>query len=89
MSTAATILHIQGREPGAVERALEAIFAREERSRVLRLEGTFSAILTRVGDPDLPAAYRYLICRPHAASAWTPLLELGNRAEGLDVELSR
>lgn len=88
MSTATTVLHIQGHEPEAVERALEAIFAREGRPRVLRLQGTFSAVLARATDPDLAAGYRYLICRPHAGSAWTPLLELGNRAEGLDRALS-
>ena len=89
MSTVSTILHIYGHDADAVERALTAIFAGEERPTVLRLEGTFSAVLARVTDPDLDAAYRYLICRPHDVSRWTPVLELGNRTEGLDVELSR
>lgn len=89
MPAAITVLHVQGRDPLAVETALDAIFAAEERPRVLRLEGTYSATLARVSDPDLSAAYRYLILRPHDTSPWTPVLELGNRTEGLDVELSR
>jgi hypothetical protein len=56
---------------------------------VLRLEGSFSAVLARAADPDLTAAYRYLICRPHAAAAWVPVLALGERADGLEAELSR
>jgi hypothetical protein len=89
MPTAITVLHVQGRDPLAVEAALDAVFAAEERPRVLRLEGTYAAVLARLSDPDLSAAYRYLILRPHDASPWTPVLELGNRTEGLDVELSR
>ncbi len=89
MSIATTIFHIQGRAPEAVERALEQVFEREERSRVLRVEGTYSAVLARAADPALEASYRYLILRPKADSGWTPLLELGNRTVGLDQELSR
>lgn len=89
MSAVITVLHVHGRDPLAVEAALDAVFAAEERPRVLRLEGTYAAVLARVSDPDLSAAYRYLILRPHDASPWTPMLELGNRTEGLDVELSR
>jgi hypothetical protein len=89
MSTVSTILHIYGHDADAVERALTTIFAAEDRVNVLRLEGTFSAVLERVTDPDLDTSYRYLICRPHDVSRWTPVLELGNRTEGLDVELSR
>ncbi|HEY7832623.1 MAG TPA: hypothetical protein VIG30_03555, partial [Ktedonobacterales bacterium] len=83
------ILNIQGKTTEAVESALTEIFAGEERPRVLRLEGSFSAVLARAADPDLTAAYRYLICRPHAAAAWVPVLALGERADGLEVELSR
>ena len=89
MSISNTILHVQGQRPEAVEEALTAIFAREERPRALRIEGTYSAVLARATDPDLAASYRYVILRPHGAATWTPLLELGNRTEGLDVELSR
>jgi hypothetical protein len=89
MSTSLTVLHVQGFQPEDVEQALAAIFASEERTQALRLEGTYSAVLARVLDPALPAAYRYLLCRPHPASRWTPLLELGNRTVGLEVELSR
>lgn len=89
MTTPTTILHADGRAPDEVEQALAAIFAREERPQVLRLEGTYSAVLARLSDPALVASYRYLICRPQAQSRWTPLLELGNRTVGLDVELSR
>src|SRR5690242_14570581 len=89
MPAATTVLHVQGRDPLAVETALDAIFAAEERPRVLRLEGTYGAVLAHLADPDLSAAYRYLILRPHDTSLWTPVLELGNRTEGLDVELSR
>jgi hypothetical protein len=89
MSVATTVLHVRDHAPEEVEQALDAIFASEERRRVLRLEGTYSAVLARVAAPTLAAAYRYLICRPHPASPWTPLLELGNRTSGLDVELSR
>src|SRR5579859_5709467 len=84
-----TILHIQDNAPEAVEEALTAIFGGEERPRVLRLEGTYNAVLARANDPNLDASYRYLICRPNAAARWTPVLELGERADGLDVELSR
>lgn len=89
MSTATTILHVLDHGPDEVERALDTIFAAEERPRTLRLEGTYSAVLARACDPALAAAYRYLIARPHAGSAWTPLLEVGARADGLDLELSR
>jgi hypothetical protein len=88
MDYATTILHVRGATTEAAEQALTTIFAAEERPRALRLEGTFSAVLARATDPDLEAAYRYLICRPHSAAAWVPILELGNRADGLDIELS-
>jgi hypothetical protein len=84
-----TIFHIHGHDSAAVETALETIFVREERPPTLRLEGTYSAVLARALDPDLPATYRYLLLRPHDAAPWTPLLELGNRTEGLEIELSR
>lgn len=89
MSTSVTVLHVQGQRPEVVEDALTAIFAREERARVLRIEGTFSAVLSRATDPALEAGFRYLVLRPHLSSSWTPVLELGNRTEGLDVELSK
>ncbi len=89
MDYATPILPAQSAPPEAVEQALAAIFANEGRACTLRLEGTFRAVLARVTDPGLDAAYRYLVCRPHAASSWTPALELGNRTEGLEVELSR
>jgi hypothetical protein len=85
---AATILHVRGATPETVEDALTTIFTGEERPRVLRLEGTFGAVLARATDPDLEAAYRYLVCRPHSPAEWVPVLELGNRTEGLDVALS-
>lgn len=89
MSTTITVLHVQGHRPEVVEDALTAIFAGEERPRALRIEGTYSAVLARATDPDLAASYRYLILRPQPTSTWTPVLELGNRTDGLDVELSR
>ncbi|HLJ80231.1 MAG TPA: hypothetical protein VKT52_02015, partial [Ktedonobacterales bacterium] len=89
MSTTMTVLHVQGQRPEAVEEALTAIFSREERPRALRIEGTYSAVLARATDPEIAASYRYLILRPHSSSSWTPVLELGNRTDGLDVELSR
>lgn len=89
MENAITILHVQSARPEAVEQALTDIFVGEERPSVLRLEGTFTAVLARLTDPTLAASYRYLICRPHPAASWTPLLELGTRTEGLDIELSR
>jgi hypothetical protein len=89
MENATTILHAHGASPEAVEQALGAIFANEDRAATFRLEGTFRAVLNRLTDPDLEAAYRYLICRPHAPSLWTPVLELGNRTDGLEAELSR
>ncbi len=89
MTMATTALHIWGQQPDAVERALEAIFAREGRARVLRLQGAYSAVLARVLADDAQAGYRYVIVRPHAGAAWTPLLELGNRADGLDRVLSQ
>lgn len=89
MSTTTTVLHVQGQRPEAVEDALTAIFAGEERPRILRIEGMYSAVLARATDQELAASYRYVILRPHGTSTWTPVLELGNRTEGLDVELSR
>lgn len=89
MEYVTTILHIQGVTPDAVEQALTKIFADEDRSQVLRLEGMFRAVLARAIDPDLQAAYRYLICRPRDGVRWLLVLELGNRTEGLDVALSQ
>lgn len=89
MEYATTILHIRNVGPEAVEQALTTIFAGEERPRVLRLEGSFSAVLARAADPNLEAAYRYLICRAREGMNWLPLLELGNRTEGLDIALSQ
>jgi hypothetical protein len=88
-ATTMTVLHVRGHGPEEVEPALEAIFAAEQRPRALRLEGTYGAVLARLTDPELAADYRYLVLRPHPASAWTPVLELGNRTIGLDVELSK
>ncbi len=88
MTTATTVLHVYGHGPDEIERALEEIFAREERPRVLRLQGSYSAVLRRALAPELEASYRYLQLQPHAGSPWTPLLELGNRTEGLDRALS-
>lgn len=89
MSTSIIVLHVQGQRPEVVEDTLTEIFSREERARVLRIEGTFSAVLARATDPGLEAGFRYLILRPHPSSSWTPVLELGNRTEGLDAELSK
>jgi hypothetical protein len=89
MAYGITALHVRGAAPEGVERALTALFADEGRAVALRLEGTFGAVLRRLTDPTLEAAYRYLICRPHPSSAWTPLLELGARADGLEAALSR
>ncbi|HEX6796172.1 MAG TPA: hypothetical protein VF116_00510 [Ktedonobacterales bacterium] len=89
MSTERTVLHVYGQAPEAVERALVAVFANEERTSALRLEGTYSAVLRRATSPDLAAGYRYVILRPHVPSQWTPVLELGNRTMGLEAELSR
>jgi hypothetical protein len=89
MSTSITVIHVQSQEPNAVEQALETIFAGEERPRQLRIEGTFSACLSRLDALSPEASYRYLICRPPADSSWTPVLELGNRTDGLELELSR
>ncbi len=87
--TTATVLHIRGHRPETVEPVLEAIFAREGRARRLRLEGTYSAVLRRVTAAELDAGYRYLLLRSHPGSEWTPVMELGNHADGLEVELSR
>jgi hypothetical protein len=89
MSTSITMIHVRDKDPGAVEQALESIFAGEERPRRLRIEGTFSACLSRLDGVSPEASYRYLICRPPADSSWTPVLELGNRTDGLELELSR
>lgn len=87
MTIATTIFHIQNRAAEQVEAALTGIFAREERPLALRVEGSYNATLTRLDATE--AAYRYLLLRPHGAGAWTPLLELGSRTEGLDAELSQ
>lgn len=89
MNGTITVLHVRNQPPEAVEQALNTIFAAEEREQRMRLEGSYSAVLARLTAQTLDASYRYLICRPHPASAWTPVLELGNRTEGLDVELSK
>jgi hypothetical protein len=89
MTIASVIFHIQNRSAEQVEAALDGVFAREERPQALRVEGSYTAVLARVDDAAPDAAYRYLLLRPHGAGAWTPLLELGSRTEGLDVELSR
>ncbi len=89
MTIASVIFHIQNRTTEQVEAALDGVFAREERPQALRVEGSYTAVLARVDDAALDAAYRYLLLRPHGAGAWAPLLELGSRTEGLDVELSR
>lgn len=89
MTIASVIFHIQNRSTEQVEAALDGVFAREERPQALRVEGSYTAVLARVDDAALDAAYRYLLLRPHGVGAWTPLLELGSRTEGLDIELSR
>lgn len=88
MSTATTIIHMNNQPPEAIEAALLAIFAAEGRTPAPRVEGTYSAVLERAASPDVDAAYRYLLLRPRS-TGWTPLIELGLRADGLDVELSR
>jgi hypothetical protein len=88
MTTATTALHLRERTPEQIEEALAAIFAREGRAQTLRLQGTYSAVLGRLTDPAQEAPYHYLILPTPAGSPWTPLLELGNRADGLDRALS-
>jgi hypothetical protein len=88
MTTATTALHLRERTPEQIEEALAAIFAREGREQTLRLQGTYSAVLGRLTDPALEAPYRYLLLPTPTGSPWTPLLELGERADGLDRALS-
>jgi hypothetical protein len=88
MATSVTVVHVQGHSPSEVEQALEAIFAAEERTRLLRIEGSFSAVRARLEAMADEAGYCYLICRPAAGSAWTPVLELGNRTIELEGRLS-
>ncbi len=88
MTTATTALHLRERTPEQIEEALAAIFAREGRAQTLRLQGTYSAVLGRLTDPAQEAPYRYLILPTPTGPPWTPLLELGNRADGLDRALS-
>jgi hypothetical protein len=88
MTTTTTVLHLRERTPEQIEEALAAIFAREGRALTLRLQGTYSAVLGRLTDPPQEAPYRYLILPTPQDSPWTPLLELGNRADGLDRALS-
>ncbi|HLY29762.1 MAG TPA: hypothetical protein VKQ36_01920 [Ktedonobacterales bacterium] len=88
MSIATTIFHAQTRSVEEVERALEKVFKAQNRPSVTRLEGTFSAVLARALDPNLAANYRYVICRPHPQSGWTPIIELGVRTVGLEARLS-
>lgn len=87
--TTSTIFHVRGRDQSTIEQALTTIFAREERPLVMRLEGSYAAVHARLIDPGLAASYRYLLLRPHPHVEWTPLLELGDRADGLDLDLSR
>jgi hypothetical protein len=88
MTTATTVLHVRERSPEQIEEALTQIFALEGRAQTMRLQGTCSAVLGRLTDPELEAGYRYLICPTPADASWTPLLEVGNRADGLDRALS-
>lgn len=88
MSIATTLYHLRGQATEAIEQALAAIFAREDREPAPRVEGTYSAVLERATSPDVEATYRYLLLRPRP-TGWTTLIELGLRAEGLDVELSQ
>jgi hypothetical protein len=88
MTMATTALHLRERTPEQIEEALAAIFAREGRAQALRLQGTYLAVLGRLIDPAQEAPYRYLILPTPPGSPWTPLLELGNRADGLDRALS-
>jgi hypothetical protein len=88
MTTATTALHLRERTPEQIEEALAAIFAREGRAQTLRLQGTYSAVLGRLTDPAQEAPYRYLLLPTPSGAQWTPLLELGNRADGLDRALS-
>lgn len=88
MSDATTIIHIKNQAPDAIERALDNVFAVEGLKHAPRVEGTYSAVLEHVTSPDADTAYRYLLLRP-SQTGWTTLLELGLRADGLDVELSR
>jgi hypothetical protein len=88
MATSLTAIHVRDHGPSEVEEALEAIFTDEERPRLLRIEGSFSAVRTRLEGMAEEAGYRYLICRPAAGSAWTPVLELGNRTMELERRLS-
>jgi hypothetical protein len=87
MSDATTIVHLKNQKIDAIERALDSIFAAEGLKKAPRVEGTYSAVLERVTSPDADTAYRYLLLRP-SQTGWTPLLELGLRADGLDIELS-
>jgi hypothetical protein len=88
MATSLTVVHVLDHGPSEVEQALEAIFAAEERPRLLRIEGSFSAVRGRLEALAEEAGYRYLICRQAAGSAWTPVLELGNRTIELEGKLS-
>lgn len=89
MNGTITVFHIRQQSPTDVEQALTTIFTAEECEARLRLEGSYASVLSRLTEPMLDASYRYLICRPHPASAWTPVLELGNRTNDLDLELSK
>lgn len=88
MTVATTVLHVRDRTPEQIEAALARIFAQEGRTQAMRLQGTYSAVLARLTDPALVAPYRYLILPTPAGVQWTPLLELGERADGLDRALS-
>jgi hypothetical protein len=88
MTTATTVLHLRERTPEQIETALATIFTREGRAQALRLQGTYSAVLGRLADPTLETPYRYLILPTPPDSPWTPLLELGERADGLERALS-
>jgi hypothetical protein len=89
MSQSITVLHIQGHSPYEVEEALESAFTSRQSQRRLRIEGTFSACLTRLTSPEDEASYRYMICRPPRDTSWTPVLEVGSRSVGLETRLSR
>ncbi len=83
-----TVLHIRDHAAGEIEDALETIFAQDERARLLRIEGTFSAVRGRLAELSEMARYRYLILRPANGSAWTPVLDLGSGSAELEARLS-
>ncbi len=86
---AISIFHVFDHTPSEIEAAFDTIITQGAYVQLLRIEGTFSAVRTRLLAFVQEAKYHYLILRPGPGSAWTPVLQLGTSQGGLEATLSK